>query len=55
MFPGANHDQHDGFMNHDHDHETSETPIKIGNQTIFAQEHIKKPIQIYDKMVNILK
>ena len=42
-------------MNHDHDHETPTGPIKIDNQIIFTQEFAKKPIQIYENMVNVLK
>ena len=58
MFPGSNHDQHD-FINHDHDHDhdnkTPRGPIKVDNQAIFTQEFSKKPIQIYDAMVDVLK
>ena len=57
MFPGNNHDQYDGFMDHDHDddHEIFTGFIKIGNQTIFAKKFTKKPIQIYNAMVDVLK
>ena len=54
MFPRSNHDQHD-FMDRDHDHETPTRFIKIDNQTIFTQEFAKKPTQIYDAMVDVLK
>ena len=54
IFQGSNHDQHD-IMDHDHDHETPTGPIKIDNQIIFTQEFAKKPIQIYESMVNVLK
>ena len=56
IFPGGNHDQHD-VMDHDHDHDR-ETPtgsIKIDNQAIFAREFTKRPTQIYDDMVDVLK
>ena len=57
IFPKNNHDQYDGYMDydHDHDHEISTGFIKVDNQTIFAQEFTKKPIQIYDAMVDVLK
>ena len=54
MFQGSNHDQHD-IMDHDHDHETPTGPIKVDNQIIFTQKFAKKPIQIYESMVNVLK
>ena len=56
MFPGGNLDQHDA-MDHDHDHDR-ETPtgfIKVDNQAAFAREFTKKPTQIYDVMVDVLK
>ena len=42
-------------MDHDHDHETPTGPIKVDNQIIFTQKFAKKPIQIYESMVNVLK
>ena len=42
-------------MDHDHDHETPTGFIKIDNQIIFTQKFAKKPIQIYESMVNVLK
>ena len=54
VFPGSNHDQHD-IMDHDHDHETPTGFIKVDNQIIFTQKFAKKPIQIYESMVNVLK
>ena len=54
MFPGKNHDQHD-VMDHDHDHETTTGLIKVDNQATFTQEFAKKPTQVYDAMVNVLK
>ena len=54
IFQGSNHDQHD-IMNHDHDHETPTGPIKVDNQAIFTQEFAKRPTQIYEGMVDVLK
>ena len=54
IFQGSNHDQHD-IMDHDHDHETPTGPIKVDNQIIFTQKFAKKPIQIYESMINVLK
>ena len=54
MFQGSNHDQHD-IMDHDHDHETPTGFIKVDNQIIFTQKFAKKPIQIYESMINVLK
>ena len=54
MFQRSNHDQHD-IMDHDHDHETPTGFIKVDNQIIFTQKFAKKPIQIYENMVNVLK
>ena len=54
IFQGSNHDQHD-IINHDHDHETPTGFIKVDNQIIFTQKFAKKPIQIYESMVNVLK
>ena len=54
IFLGNNHDQHD-IMDHDHDHETTRGIIKIDNQIIFTQEFAKKPTQVYNAMVNVLK
>ena len=42
-------------MDHDHNHETTTGLIKVCNQIIFTQELAKKPIQIYESMVNLLK
>ena len=42
-------------MDHDHDHETPTGFIKIDNTTIFTQEFAKKPTQIYNVMVDVLK
>ena len=54
MFPGSNHDQHD-VMDHDYDHEITTGFIKVDNHTVFTQEFAKRPTQIYDAMVNVLK
>ena len=54
IFPKNNHDQHD-VINYDHDHETPTGFIKIDNQTIFTKEFAKKPTQIYNVMMNVLK
>ena len=54
MLQKSNHDQHD-IMDHDHDHETPTGLIKVDNQIIFTQKFAKKPIQIYENMVNVLK
>ena len=40
---------------HDHDHETTTGFIKVDNQAFFTQEFAKKPTQVYDAMVNVLK
>ena len=42
-------------MDHDHDHKISTGFIKVDNQIIFTQKFAKKPIQIYESMVNVLK
>ena len=56
IFPGSNHNQHDVINhNHDHDHETTTGFIKIDNQATFTQEFTKKPTQICDAVVNVLK
>ena len=54
IFLGNNHHQHD-VMDQDHDHETPTGPIKVDNQTIFTQEFAKRPTQVYEAMVNVLK
>ena len=54
IFQGSNHDQHD-IMDHDHDHETPTGLIKVDNQVIYTQKFAKKPIQVYESMVNVLK
>ena len=54
IFPENNHDQHD-VMDHNYNHETTTGFIKIDNPTIFTHEFAKKPTQIYDAMVNVLK
>ena len=54
IFQRSNHDQHD-IMDHDHDHKISTGFIKVDNQIIFTQKFAKKPIQIYESMVNVLK
>ena len=42
-------------MDHDHDHETPTGLIKIDNQIIFTQKFAKKPIQVYENIINVLK
>ena len=42
-------------MDHDHDHETTTGFIKIDNQTNFTQWFAKKPIEIYNVLVDVLK
>ena len=54
MFQGSNHDQYD-VMDHDHDHEIPTGFIKVDNQVIFTHEFAKKPIQVYESIVNVLK
>ena len=54
MLQGSNQDQHD-IMDPDHDHETTTGPIKVDNQVIFTQEFAKRPTQVYESMVNVLK
>ena len=56
MFPGGNLDQHEA-MDHDHDHdrETPTGPIEVDNQATFAREFTKRPTQVYDAMVDVLK
>ena len=54
VFQGSNHDQHD-IMDHDHDHETPTGFIKVDNQIILTRKFAKKPIQIYESMVHVLK
>ena len=54
IFPGNKYDQHD-VMDHDHDHETTTGFNKIDNQTTFSQAPTKKPTQVYNPMVNVLK